>query len=210
MNKSNLNYCLQALLAGVLIGLGDIVYVVNSNHLIGAFLFSLGLLTILMKGYPLYTGRIGFIEGVSDLVKPRGGMVCLMLLNFLGIALTCSLANVSRLDLSVVENVITVKLQQPWYSALFLSWGCGVMMYIAVSGWRKTANPLFVILPIMFFILCGFEHCIANFGYFWMWITADGFTHCSYRLSELPLGFSLNLCVMILGNALGSLTFSKI
>lgn len=210
MNKANLNYCLQALLAGVLIGLGDIVYVVNSNHLIGAFLFSLGLLTILMKGYPLYTGRIGFIEGGSDLVKPRGGMVCLMLLNFLGIALVCSLANVSRLDLSEVSRIIYVKVEQPWYSALFLSWGCGVMMYIAVSGWRKTANPLFVILPIMFFILCGFEHCIANFGYCWMWITSGGFDQIPHRIGVLPLGFSLNLGIMILGNALGSLTFSKI
>ena len=54
------------------------------------------------------------------------------------------------------------------------------------------------------------EHCIANFGYFWMWIAGDGFAHVAERVMELPLGFSINLLIMIFGNAIGSLCFSKI
>ncbi len=131
-------------------------------------------------------------------------------MNFIGIAVVCSLVNATRLDLSAVEAMATVKVSQSWMSSLFLSWGCGAMMYLAVNGWRKTQNPVMVILPIMFFILCGFEHCIANFGYFWMWICADGFTHVADRIVEIPLGFSANLLIMIVGNALGSLTFSKV
>lgn len=203
-------FYLQSLLAGILIGLGDIVYVVTPNHVVGSFLFSLGLISILLKGYPLYTGRIGYVGSWADLVRPSDGMLPMLLMNFLGIALVCSAANVTRLDLSAVEAMVQTKVQQSWYSALVLSWGCGVMMYLAVNGWKKTSNPLVVILPIMFFILCGFEHCIANYGYFWMWITADGFAHIADRFLALPMGFCLNLLVMIIGNALGSLTFSKI
>ena len=186
MNKETKDFYIQSLLAGTLIGMGDLVYVVSESHILGSFLFSLGLLSILIKGYPLYTGRIGYVEGMRDLWKPVGGMLPIIVMNFIGIALVCSLANASS------------------------SWGCGAMMYLAVNGWRKTSNPLTVIMPIMFFILCGFEHCIANYGYFWMWIARDGFTHLADRIVELPLGFSVNLLIMIVGNALGSLTFSKI
>lgn len=210
MNKTFVYFCIQSLLAGVLIGLGDLVYVVCDSHVLGAFLFSLGLISILIKGYPLYTGRIGYVENAADFYKPVGGMLPIIILNFIGIGLVCCLANATRLDLSAVEAMVQTKVSQSWVSALFLSWGCGVMMYLAVNGWKKTSNPLTVILPIMFFILCGFEHCIANFGYFWMWIGGDGFAHIVERVVELPCGFCLNLLIMIVGNALGSLTFSKI
>jgi len=189
---------------------GDTVYVVADNHVVGSFLFSLGLISILVKGYPLYTGRIGYIESWRDLVKPVEGMLPMVVLNFVGIAITCGLMNATRLDLSAVDAMVQTKVQQTWWSALLLSWGCGVMMYLAVNGWRKTSNPLLVIMPIMFFILCGFEHCIANYGYFWMWICRDGFSHMAERMMELPFGFCINLLIMIVGNALGSLTFSML
>ena len=210
MNKETLTFYIQSILAGALIGLGDLVYVFNENHIVGSFLFSLGLLSILIKGYPLYTGRIGYVESFNDLWNLRRGMLPIVLLNFIGIALVCSAANATRLNLSAVDTIVAAKVSQSWLSALVLSWGCGAMMYLAVNGWRKTSNPILVIMPIMFFILCGFEHCIANYGYFWMWITGDGFAHIGERIAELPLGFCVNLIIMIVGNALGSLTFSKI
>lgn len=208
--KEKTTFYVQSLLAGVLIGCGDIVYVACENKIAGSFLFSLGLISILVKGYPLYTGRIGYVESLKDIYKPIGGMLPMILANFAGIGITCLLANATRLDLSAVDGMVQAKVGQGWTSAAFLSWGCGIMMYLAVNGWRKTQNPVMVIMPIMFFILCGFEHCIANFGYFWMWIGREGFAHVGERIVELPLGFCTNLLVMIAGNALGSLTFSKI
>lgn len=208
--SEKITFYVQSLLAGVLIGCGDIVYVVCENKIVGSFLFSLGLISILIKGYPLYTGRIGYVEGVKDFYKPVGGMLPMVLTNFAGIAITCLLANGTRLDLSSVDAMVQTKISQSWLNAAVLSWGCGVMMYLAVNGWRNTQNPILVIMPIMFFILCGFEHCIANFGYFWMWIGREGFAHIGERIVHLPCGFCTNLLIMIAGNALGSLTFSKI
>lgn len=210
MDAKVLFYFLGALLSGFLIGLGDIVYVVSENHLVGAFLFSLGLLTILIKGYPLYTGRIGFIASLGDLYQPMGGMIMMLLVNLLGISLICSLANASRLDLSAVDAIVPTKFGQSFISTLFLSWGCGGMMYIAVYGWRKYTHPLYVILPIMFFILCGFEHCIANFGYLAMWIWRNGLSVAMQRVCDLSITTLLNFLIMVVGNALGSLTFSKV
>ncbi len=210
MNSEIRSAYLSAILAGVLIGLGDIVYVLTPNHLLGAVLFSLGLLSIIIKGYPLYTGRIGYVESWRDFIHPVQGLLMILLMNFIGIALICTLIQTTRLDLSAIETLVPTKVNQSWLSALVLSWGCGVMVYLAVNGWKKTNNPLMVMFPVVFFILCGFEHCIANFGYFWMWITADHFAHFATRFAELPAGFCLNLLLMVIGNSLGSLTFSKI
>ena len=205
-----MKFYVQSFLSGLLIAAGDTVYVFNDNKILGAFLFSMGLLSIIIKGYPLYTGRIGYVKGLSDLYNLKTGMLPIIVFNFIGIAVGCTLMNMTRLDLSAVDAMVATKVNQTWYSALILSWGCGAMMYLAVNGWRKTEKPIMVVLPIMFFIMCGFEHCIANFDYFWMWITREGFDCALTRMVELPMGFCVNLLIMIVGNALGSLTFSKV
>ena len=198
MIEFRLNFYIKSLLAGMLIGLGDIIYVVSENHILGSFLFSLGLLTILIKEYPLYTGRVGYVKSYDDFVD----CAPMIIFNFIGIALVCGFANITNLDLSAINMIVSNKLHQEWYSTLFLSWGCGAMMYFAVNGWKKTSNPIAVIMPIMFFILCGFEHCIADYGYFMM-----------YKFKEaIDFDYHAGMFILtaIVGNALGSLTFSKI
>ena len=39
-------------------------------------------------------------------------------------------------------------------------------MYLAFDNYRKTKNVIFIIAPVMIFILSGFEHSIANLFYF--------------------------------------------
>jgi formate/nitrite transporter FocA (FNT family) len=48
-------------------------------------------------------------------------------------------------------------------------------MFIAVDGYAKTKNPIILFLGVAAFILCGFEHCIADMFYFFvagMWSNA--------------------------------------
>jgi hypothetical protein len=52
----------NAVIAGFLIGLGVIINTLAANPVLGAFLFSFGLLTIIDLQIPLYTGQIGFIK----------------------------------------------------------------------------------------------------------------------------------------------------
>ncbi|MFQ9108137.1 MAG: formate/nitrite transporter family protein [Coprococcus sp.] len=42
---------------------------------------------------------------------------------------------------------------------------CGTLMYIAVEGYKQTKNPLILFVCVAGFILCGFEHCIADMFY---------------------------------------------
>ena len=50
----------SAMLSGILIGCGCLIYMSTSNPVVGSCLFSFGLITIVLRGYLLYTGRIGY------------------------------------------------------------------------------------------------------------------------------------------------------
>ncbi len=188
-----LNFIFRSLLSGFLIGFGCLVYVVCENRYVGAFLFALGLLTILTKGYYLYTGRVG------DWV-PRDTLKLLLMFccNTAGTALCAYMFTFTRLDLSAVETIAATKLHDGLLSIFILAVGCGAMMHLAVFNFKKERHPLYVIMPIMFFIICGFEHCVANSGYF--------------AMAKVPLNSELfiRLTLMVLGNAAGSLIFTKL
>lgn len=43
---------------------------------------------------------------------------------------------------------------------------CGLLMYAAVEGYKRVQNPLILCFCVAVFILCGFEHCIADMFYY--------------------------------------------
>ena len=183
-------------IAGLLIGVGCVANVVSDNPLQGAVLFSLALLTICAIKYKLYTGFIGFLSSFNEIKY----LIVMLLTNLIGVAAFCYLiANYSGLNIDT-STLCEVKLNETWYEALTRSFGCGVLIYIAVAGYSKAstmeakANPLFVILPVVAFILCGYDHCIANYGYLVM--------NDVYWTNNLP--------IWVVGNSLGSLIISKI
>lgn len=87
------------------------------------------------------------------------------------------------------------KLETNLASLFFKGFMCGVLMFVAVEGYKRSTNPLFVIMSIATFILCGFEHCIADISYF---VIAD-------ISSAAALG---RILLIVLGNSLGSLFIS--
>ena len=48
---------------------------------------------------------------------------------------------------------------------LLLGIPCGVLMFVAVTGYKENGNSLFVFIPVAAFILCGFNHCVADMMY---------------------------------------------
>jgi len=58
------NIIKKSILAGILIGLGVIINLQSENPIIGALLFSFGLLTIIQMQLYLYTGKIGFLTKI--------------------------------------------------------------------------------------------------------------------------------------------------
>ena len=59
MKRQLFNTFVLAVLAGMMIGFGGIIYLMCPDRIVGAFMFSFGLLTIVCQGFALYTGRVG-------------------------------------------------------------------------------------------------------------------------------------------------------
>ena len=73
---------------------------------------------------------------------------------------------------------------------------CGILMYIAVNNYKKINNDIgkysCIFMCVMVFILCGFEHSVANMYYISV-------------ANLLSLKSLLYILIMILGNSVGSI-----
>lgn len=186
-----------SILAGIMIGLAGIVNLSVDNKFIGAFLFSFGLITILAQGLFLYTGKIGTINLSCEwFVLP-----VIVIGNFIGTNIVAWGARCTRFGEVLNQSaqvVVQNKLADNWFSILLLSIGCGIMMYLAVKGWMENSDSwLIVVLPVVIFILSGFEHSIANMFYFAM-------------AGEYGLKAFGYIFIMLIGNAIGSLIFKQL
>ena len=62
---------LSSILAGIMVAIGTIVYL-NSQSMLGAFLFAIGLLTILHFKLDLFTGKVPYIKNGKDAAVAYG------------------------------------------------------------------------------------------------------------------------------------------
>lgn len=187
---------LLAVVAGVAIAIGGAVFLSLSGEgiiakIIGALMFTVGLYTIVLNGLFLYTGKVGYL--VNE--KPKYGITLLVtwLGNFLGAFGSAKLMMLTRYGSALqvtATSICECKMGQPVVSAFILAIFCGMLMFIAVDGYKQSKNPTILLLCVSVFILCGFEHCIANMFYFSVWNV------WSFKV----FGY---LLVMTLGNSVG-------
>jgi formate/nitrite transporter FocA (FNT family) len=194
MLKKILKDIIYGFLAGAMISIGCAVYLACQNKYVGAVMFSVALLTICYKGYNLYTGRIGFIvnnhakdDFHSLLLGLLGNTLAMMAF---GALLGLALPNLKETAIGVVQ----AKLSQTFLSALIRATFCGILMYIAVSLYREKKTVVGIIFCIPVFILSGFEHSIADMGYFAV----------AGEWSAKGLGY---IWTIILGNTIGAMLF---
>ncbi len=167
---------INAILAGLFIGLAGTVYLCTPNPIAGAFLFAFGLMTIVCYGFKLYTGAIGYLVNQGkNAPSYLLALTAIWLGNLTGCWAVGTLIRHSRsfhLLSSRVAGIADAKLQDCWSSLLILSFFCGILMYLAVETYRRKDDfpPIFrfaaVFLCVAVFILSGFEHCVANMYYF--------------------------------------------
>ena len=155
------------LCAGVLISIGGTVFLSCDNKYVGAVLFSVALVCICLKGYYLFTGKIGYMtesHKTSDILNLITGLF--------GNALACILcALLIKITIPVVsvsaEVLCRGKLENQTVIATFIrAVFCGVLMYLAVSIFRDAKTPIGILFCVPVFILSGFEHSIADIFYF--------------------------------------------
>lgn len=186
----------KSFLAGIMIAIGGTVFLSIENKVIGASLFSIGLFGVLIYNLNLYTGKIGYLITNFNL-KYIKELIITLIGNFIGACSVGFILRYTRIYDNIYEkalNLANTKLNDNILSIFILSIFCGLLMYFAVNGFKKQTDfgkYLVVYLGVAVFILCGFEHCIANMYYF---SVADIW-------SLKTLGYT---GIMVLGNSLGS------
>ena len=196
---------LRAVLAGVSIALGGTAFLMTPDPTVGALLFAVGLFCVCVFGFNLFTGKVCYA-----LDPPASGgkgpdraylaaLPVIWLGNLAGAVGLGLLEGLTRFGPQMAERAATVcagKLGQSPLSAFVLAVLCNIMIYIAVEGYRKIPDAVGKYLAILFgvvvFIVCGFEHCVADMYYF----TVGG------AWSLKAVGY---LLLMTAGNAAGGL-----
>lgn len=182
----------NGIIAGILISIGCTVYL-QVNNAIGAILFSIALYVICTRGYSLYTGKIGFIyqnhtkEDIKALLIGLIGNIASA--TVFGVLISYAIPETKEFAKIICESKLANQSAgQTFLRALM----CGVLMYVAVSGYKESKSTLSIFLAVPVFILCGFEHSIANVGYFSI-------------ANYLTIDSILFIIISIVGNSLGAL-----
>lgn len=190
----------NGIIGGMLIGIGGCVSLSCDNKYIGSLLFSLGLFAIVQFGFGLYTGKVGYIP----LRRPAYLLECLFTIigNAIGTFLDAFLLRQTRIFPSIGEKAmasVETKLGDGNLSAFILAIFCGMLMFLAVDNARLSRaegghieKTVGVIFCVMVFILCGFNHCIADMFYLFL----------SGRMTNA----GIYLPLVILGNSIGGMT----
>lgn len=183
---------LKSILAGVLIALAGIVYLNCADKVIGSFLFSFGLCLVILLEANLYTGKVGYVNSKRSVLD----LAIMLFFNLVSAALVGILFRFGSMHDSInlqeaVATIVYNKTHCDWWVILLKSIGCGICIYGAVEGYKKTKSFIPVILGVMVFILAGFNHVVAD----------------AFYIGAAPF-YWINLLYLVLvaiGNAIGSI-----
>ena len=182
-----------------MIGVGGTVYLMCDNKFLGSLLFSFGLFTIIQCGFSLYTGKVGYIPENKPIYIREVAVT--LIGNAIGTGLAALLVRLTRIGGKVHENAVAAmdtKMNDSYPSSFILGLFCGLLMYLAVDNGKRChqgghdASFVFgTVVPVMVFILSGFNHSVADCFYFFA--------------ADISLKGVVYIIVVALGNAVGGM-----
>ena len=141
-------------------------------EVVGAVLFSFGLLTVVNYKLKLYTGTAGFValrkgDGSSRFFRAIAELLFILLGNITGCMLVALLLRCSPNDLGLEQAKVILegRLALGPLKAGTLAIGCGFIMTTVVTFARE-GKPLALLFGVPLFIYCGFPHCLADAFYY--------------------------------------------
>lgn len=188
----------SGILAGIIISIGGTAFLLCDSKIAGAVFFTIGLFSVCVFGFSLFTGRVCYV--FDNDTRYALTLPLIWLGNLAGSLLVGFLLLQTRLAPMLVEKataVCEVKLNQSYLSAFVLAVFCNMLIYIAVEGYKTIPQEIGKFLAVFFgvtvFVICGFEHCVANMFYFTVGKAWSANT-------------VLFLLIMTLGNSVGGVT----
>lgn len=177
------------MVAGMMIGIGGMAYLLASNPVLGAFLFAVGLTSICVLNFNLFTGKLCyFLDDKTYLWR----LPVILAGNTVGAMLMGILVSRTRFGGEIgvkAAYMVWTKITDTPASLFFLAFFCNMLIYLAVEGFRTRTGfgrYFILVLAVMTFILCGMEHSIADI--FYMTVARAHFLHVLPAISMIILG----------------------
>lgn len=162
---------LYAVLAGVFISIGGCVFLSCENKVVGALLFTIGLFVIVTNGFNLFTGKVCYV--FDNPVSYIFTCALIWLGNLVGTFAAAEALLLTRIGDVIskkAETICKAKTDDGYLSLFILGFFCNILIYVAVDGYKNNKSDLGKYLSLFFgvsvFILCSFEHCVADMFYF--------------------------------------------
>lgn len=162
--------------AGIAISIGGTAFLITGN----AWCFTIGLLLVCFFGFNLYTGKIPYFTFAPyfmnkrltwklnlSKIKSMFFMVCINMLT--AFAMGMIVKSIRPDVIEKAEQLAEAKLNTAWWIVIIKGILCNVMIFSAVEFWKSgkvILKPLGLIFSTAIFVMCGFEHCVANAFYF--------------------------------------------
>lgn len=176
----------KSFLAGLAISIGGMIFLACENKIVGACMFAIGLISVVLFGWNLYTGRIGYVLDQSKTFFLD------TVLSVFGNCIGCLVAGVVRSPIGSVATVCENKLAKPLPTVLVDAIFCGLLIFICVDIFKKKNTLVGIFFCIPVFILCGFEHSVADMFYL-------------FNARVFSWEAVLFIAVVVVGNAIGGL-----
>lgn len=195
--------------------------------LIAACIFPAGLVMVLLAGSELFTGNcliiVSVIEKESTMLNMLRNWLCVYFGNFIGAIIVAFCVNAAgQLDLFGGALALTTmktaaaKAALPFGKAVILGVFCNFLVCIAVwiSFAAKTVSGKIIglFMPVMLFVLSGFEHSVANMYYIPAGIFASmnpAYAEQAASIANIDAltwgGFISNLIPVTIGNIIGGM-----
>lgn len=181
-SKKNSIVFVSAILAGLFIGLGYTGYLIVSGimvdaavgKVVGALLFPVGLLLVLIAGADLFTGNtlvtMAWYKKEIKLSDVAKNLSIVWLGNLVGALFLVVLVYYSNtFSGSIAEGVMHLaekKVHLNMVELLTRSTLCNILVaitvYMSYAAKDVTGKVIISYIPIWLFVITGFEHCVAN------------------------------------------------
>ncbi len=224
-----------AIMAGLQIGCGALLMTVvksdsglsfGISQVLGGACFGLGLICVIVAGAELFTGNNLMVMGALSKKYSWGGLfknwVLVWLGNLVGslvlVAVIAACATWGMNSGSVGDTMVSVaagKINLPWATIFFRGIMCNFLVCLAVwmgFAGKSVIDKIFTtVFPVMAFVACGFEHCVANMFFLPMGVVAysQGFgASVANAAACMNLGgIAFNISAATLGNIVGGAIF---
>jgi len=238
-----LRMILLGILAGIFIACGasassvamHTVSNVGLARLVAGIIFPVGLMMIVFVGGELFTGDclmiMGFLHGKFSAKRMIWVLAVVFLSNFLGAVLLAALVSGSgqyafssdalgAFTIKVALGKVNLSFLSAFLSGILCNIFVCVAVLMAAAAKDIAGKAVAILIPIMAFVVSGYEHCVANMYYIPAGIFAASnpayveaaetvFGYSAAQLEQLNWGNLLlkNLLPVTLGNIVGGMLF---